>query len=99
MKLGAEQSGDSLIIQITADSEWEGMLYFDKPRYKEIMNLPSDYPRINQFPEWFTVGKGESIQLINIGDDKTEHLEGDQITSGIPIVYSKDPLKLIAVKK
>lgn len=33
--------------------DWSGNLCFDKPRHKVNLNLPIDWARINQFPEWF----------------------------------------------
>ena len=30
------------------------------------MHLPFDYPRINQFPEWFTVEPGRILQLVEV---------------------------------
>jgi hypothetical protein len=53
--LGAEQKGDSLLITLRSSEPWKGKLYFDYSRFKENMKLPIDWPRINQFPEWFTV--------------------------------------------
>jgi hypothetical protein len=99
LKLGAEMVGDSLYIYIDAEKKWEGYLYFDKPRHVEYLNLPSDYPRINQFPEWFTVGANESIKLIDIGNNRIELLDRDQLTNGIPINFSGEPVRLIAIKE
>ena len=40
-------------MSVTAGEAWEGKLVFDKPRHKVNFHLPLDWPRINQFPEWF----------------------------------------------
>lgn len=40
---------------VEADWPWKGKLRFDVPRHSEYLHIPSDYPRLNQFPEWFTV--------------------------------------------
>jgi len=53
--LGAVLDGKRLAIAITAQKPWTGVLYFDTQRYKNNMHLPMDWPRINQFPEWFTI--------------------------------------------
>jgi hypothetical protein len=55
--IGAEQVGASLYLCLTCDRAWEGRVLFDAPRHKKNLNLPLDWPRINQFPEWFTVEK------------------------------------------
>jgi len=53
--LGAVRDRDALRLAITADQPWQGRLIFDQPRHKTVMRMPLDYPRINQFPEWFTI--------------------------------------------
>lgn len=41
--------------EVRADWPWRGRLCFDIPRHAEYFHMPLDYPRLNQFPEWFTV--------------------------------------------
>ena len=58
LRLGAARDADgALFISIEADWPWQGTLHFDIPRHQEYLHLPTDYPRLNQFPEWFTVAK------------------------------------------
>lgn len=56
VELGAVRRGDTLYVSLSAESDWSGTLRFDAPRHETVMNLSLDYPRINQFPAWFTVG-------------------------------------------
>ena len=46
---------------------WSGRLHFDRKRHREYLHLPFDYPRINQFPEWFTVESGSSYEVQETG--------------------------------
>lgn len=55
LRLGAVRDGAAIRLSVSADQPWTGRLLFDRPRHREIMKLPVDYPRINQFPEWFTL--------------------------------------------
>lgn len=55
---GAEIVGDELKLAIKAEKDWKGRVIFDKKRHKAVMKMPIDWPRINQFPEWFTVEEG-----------------------------------------
>jgi hypothetical protein len=56
LRLGAARDADGGVrFQIEADWPWQGTLRFDVPRHAEWLRLPVDYPRLNQFPEWFTV--------------------------------------------
>ena len=45
-------------VSVSAEWPWEGKIRFDLPRHSEYFNMPDDYPRLNQFPEWFTVAEG-----------------------------------------
>ncbi|HSA12156.1 MAG TPA: hypothetical protein P5205_17480 [Candidatus Paceibacterota bacterium] len=58
VRFGAVRHGNRLLISMTADRPWKGELVFDIERHKQHMRLPLDYPRINQFPEWFTAKPG-----------------------------------------
>jgi hypothetical protein len=55
LRIGAVRDGETLRLFLSAEKPWTGKLVFDRPRHKTIMRLPVDYPRINQFPEWFTL--------------------------------------------
>lgn len=47
---------------VQADWPWQGTLHFDIPRHREYLKLPRDYPRLNQFPEWFTVNEQDEYE-------------------------------------
>lgn len=56
LRLGAARSSNGwLHVELQADWPWTGRLRFDRPRHREHWHMPSDYARLNQFPEWFTV--------------------------------------------
>ncbi len=38
-------------------------LYFNKARHSQSMKMPLDWPRISQFPEWFTVDPGKKYRI------------------------------------
>ncbi|MEX1048023.1 MAG: hypothetical protein WED15_00740 [Akkermansiaceae bacterium] len=79
LRIGAVRDGEKLYLHLSAEKPWTGRLVFDRPRHKTIMRLPVDYPRINQFPEWFT-----------LPPDK--HPDGLEVTlePGIPIRMTLD---------
>jgi hypothetical protein len=93
--LGAEQKGDSLLITIASGEPWTGKLYFDKARFKENMNLPMDWPRINQFPEWFTVQKDRDYQLVDITAESVTNQKGDQLLSGLALELANEKKLII----
>jgi len=88
--LGAEQKGDSVLISITSDKPWTGSLFFDKMRFKENMKLPIDWPRINQFPEWFTVEKDHDYTLMDITERDMKVLSGEYLLHGVNLQVSAE---------
>ncbi|MGB3589420.1 MAG: hypothetical protein WBA23_22935, partial [Tunicatimonas sp.] len=84
IKFGAVREGDDLLLILTTDQHWEGKLIFDAPRHQEVMNLPTDWPRINQFPEWFTAKVDQRYEVIDVSKDSKEIYTGEQLQSGIP---------------
>ncbi len=89
VKIGAEQVEDRLLISFTLDNDWSGTLYFDKPRHKEVMHLPWDWPRINQFPEWFTLRKNQSYKWIVLGNGTSEMKKGNELSKGLKMNLKK----------
>jgi len=66
--LGAVRRGDTLYVHVTADAAWSGSIRFDPPRHETVMNLPMDYPRINQFPAWFPVAPRAAYRVAPAGE-------------------------------
>ena len=83
--LGAEQKGDSLLISIQASTPWEGKLYFDKARHRENMYLPVDWPRINQFPEWYIVNSDQEYQLVDLNEKASKAHKGQELKAGMDL--------------
>ena len=83
IRIGAVRSGNKLNIYLVSDKAWNGRIKFDQPRHKTIMKLPLDWPRINHFPEWFTVEEDESYTIINTADSSENSYTSDQLIQGI----------------
>ncbi len=99
VKIGAISTNDKRCFVITAEDDWEGQLMFDQKRYKTILNLPVDYPRINQFPEWFTLDH-DAIYSIESNQKHINGLyEGKDLKLGIKIILSANEQCIIMVKK
>jgi len=79
VRVGAVRDGETLFISIAADQPWTGNLVLDRPRHRTFMHLPLDYPRINQFPEWYTIDAGERFtvqgELADLNDGLAVSLE------------------------
>ena len=82
---GASQEGDILKIYINADRRWQGKLLFDTPRHQTIMKMPLDWPRINQFPEWFTVKQNTRYMVRDLTSNSRKSYTTQQLADGITI--------------
>lgn len=81
--VGAVQDAGALHLAITADWPWSGTLRLDHARHKVDMKMPVDYPRLNQFPEWFTVGR-DDLYEVSI-DGRMAHVRGSELMAGLPV--------------
>lgn len=84
VRVGAVSAGDTLHLSLAADQPWKGRLRFDRPRHKDFLRLPLDYPRINQFAEWFTVESGGRYQ-VKTGHRRPNRLAGHELIRGMPV--------------
>ncbi|MCK5730939.1 MAG: hypothetical protein KAH68_07685, partial [Draconibacterium sp.] len=78
--------------------DWSGKLVFDAQRHKTILNLPIDYPRINQFPEWFTAKPGENYSIVSSKKEISGEYSGKDLLSGISIELKSGEKLVIAVQ-
>ncbi len=82
--LAAEKTADGLEVYLRAEKPWTGKLRFDPARHRLFLGMPRDYPRINAFPEWFTVEPLE-VYVVERKDKQPERLIGDKLIDGLPL--------------
>ena len=90
---------DDLHISLTLEKDWKGVLKFDAPRHKTIMNMPFDWPRINQFPEWFTPEKNGNYEWIDFSEAGEQTFSDQQLIDGISLSLQKGANQFILKKK
>jgi len=95
--LGAEMKGDSLYIALSSSEAWEGRIFFDRMRHAAQLKLPIDWPRINQFPEWFTVSEGMQYQFIDLEEGSSGTIGGKSLISGLPVSVRSGETKRFVV--
>ncbi len=96
---GAVREGDVLGLKISADEPWEGVLLFDTARHKTVMNMPIDWPRINQFPEWFTVESDADYSVRGFGHGGKRTLKGSELINGLPLKLAAGESICLTVEK
>ncbi|RMG02341.1 MAG: hypothetical protein D6741_03850 [Planctomycetota bacterium] len=100
VRLGASPLPDGRVcVSMVASEPWRGKLIFDRPRHREIFHLPIDYPRINQFPEWFTVSIEENVRIRDVTGDETVLGGAEATTEGMPVVLEPGKEKRLIVDK
>ena len=85
LRIGATSFESGTYFVLSAQTNWEGKLIFDPIRHKTILNLPVDYPRINQFPEWFTVDPQVRYSIKSSESKLSDNYSGASLLNGIPI--------------
>lgn len=78
IRLGVIETDGALYLTIQADYDWQGELRADRPRHRYWHHLPWDYPRINQFQEWFTLDDGDTC-LLELEDQPPETVIGAKL--------------------
>ena len=94
---GAVLEDRTLHISLKANKEWEGTLVFDTPRSARQMKMPLDWPRINQFPEWYTVSPGINYQVIMDDSRQGRVYTGEALSNGIRVKLSPKEMLRIRV--
>lgn len=96
VEIGAVQEDSLLYLTLSSSDDWDGRLMFDKKRHSEFMHLPLDWPRINQFPEYFTVDKDKIYQIETENNVIIQTIPGEELQKGYPVKVKKGIcLKLI----
>jgi hypothetical protein len=88
VSIGALMDGNELLVSVQSHWPWEGRVIFDRQRHKENFNLPADYPRLNQFQEWFTARRSSQYELLineSTTSQRTRTVDGSALIRGIPV--------------
>jgi len=85
VRFGAVRRGDGVAIAIDADSAWSGVIRFDVPRHRTILGLPADWPRINSYPEWYTVDATARYRVLDAATGKNRIVTGAELVQGLPM--------------
>lgn len=97
--LGTFEKEGELYISLKVNENWEGTLYFGEERHKEIFNMPIDYPRINQFPEWFSIVEDERYHVKSFDNKTSTNYSGLELKKGLKIKLKKGLPYHLSVRK
>jgi hypothetical protein len=103
VRIGAALDRDSgtLYVHLVAQEDWSGKLRFDTPRHRTIWNLPMEYPRLNQAPEWFVVEPEGSYLVTDLDTGEEELYVGQELAEGLPVTLggSQEGVLRLAVSR
>ena len=85
--LGAAFDGSCLRVHLHSQDVWRGTLLFDTPRHKQHVGLRLDYPRLNQWPEWWIVDPAQRY-AVTMPDGTLLNAEGSSLASGLPLALT-----------
>jgi hypothetical protein len=95
---GAVLQDSVLKFVINANKPWKGKVKFDFRRHRNVLNMPLDYPRINQFPEWFTVSEDEQYHMEEVSGQFSESYSGRDLIDGIEIELGREGKNLFELR-
>jgi len=95
LKFGAVVEGKSLHVQLTAGKPWQGTLHLDYPRHRMHMGLTINYPRLNEFPEWYAVEPTLLYDVTIDGQKRQGPMLGDDLIRGLAVRADKTPVRVI----
>ena len=84
VKLGAQRSGDRLYVSIESPESWKGKLHFDYARHRREMNLPQNFLRLNEWPEWYTVDEN-TLYRVTDAAGKQRLVLGSLLKEGLDV--------------
>ena len=85
--MGAAPDGACLSMHLHAETLWRGEVHFDVPRHRLNVKLNEDYPRLNQWPEWWTVEPAQRYSVL-FQDGTLIDLEGSSLAAGFPMTLA-----------
>jgi len=83
--VGAERDGACIVTVIAAGRDWRGDLVFDIPRSSLTMHLPMNYPRLNEWPEWFTFEPGGAYRVEDLATGGVQVMDAATLGRGVPM--------------
>jgi hypothetical protein len=94
LSYGAVVDDKTLYLTLSTSKTWKGQLHFGKKWHQEYLKMPVDYPRINQFQEWYPIEPLANYQL-TVGN-KSKTVSGEELLKG----YSLEilPYKTVQLK-
>jgi len=97
---GAAIHNKKVFITISTDDDWNGKIKLGTAMHRTNLNLPINYPRINQFQEWYPVNPKKKYRVKNLNTHKRYTVVGQQLIDGYELfIEGQTPLHLCISEK
>lgn len=83
VRLGAVPTDNGILLTLDSEQPWEGRIRFDVPRHRDYFNLPINYPRLNEWPEWYTV-EMDRLYAVEVNGESTTR-SGGELVQGLNV--------------
>jgi hypothetical protein len=80
--VGAALDGEGIRLHVKAPGPLQ--VRFDHARHRRVLNLPANYVRLNEFPEWFVVDENTLYELRPASGAPLERL-GAELVAGVEL--------------
>ncbi|MCW5551666.1 MAG: acetylxylan esterase [Verrucomicrobiae bacterium] len=97
LRCGAMREGGTLRIALRAERDWEGKIIFDQPRHRLILNLPTNYARLNEWSEWFTIENDGRYQ-VKASDARSAVRTGAELAQGLPLTLKAGKVTRLEIR-
>ena len=97
--LGATFADNTLKVALSCGSNWTGKIKFDYPRFRDKMHMPVDYPRINQYQQWFTVESERTYSVSFAQTGRTQIFIGKDLIEGLPVAVRPGETLLLNIRE
>jgi len=94
LKFGAVVRDKTLYVQVTADKPWAGKLFFDYARHRHHFGLPLNYPRLNEYPEWYPLEPLRSY-AVTCGGEPPRRRPGYELLQGLKLSVGGEPVRVV----
>ncbi len=84
IQLGAARHQEGILLHLSAEAAWQGRLRFDYPRHRRHWRMARKYPRLNEWPEWFTV-EFDRMYTAEMEGRSPRRYVGWDLLAGIPL--------------
>ncbi len=83
--LGAVPHEECLTVALAVGRDWSGRVIFDAPRHRLHFGLPLNYPRLNEWPEWFAAEAGRQYEVDDSGGEVSGTRDGAALSDGLDL--------------